>query len=140
MRDAIGWDKPLAADHFGPLDVNDSIRHARYFEQFELAWAEDLLQVGSLGTGDAPRNWRAYKEIKEATVTPINTGESLFGLEEGFRPFIENNAVDIITLRPADGGRHARDQADFGICVHVRHSHGHPLCRLAGGLHGLACT
>jgi len=32
----------------------------------------------------------------EATVTPINTGESLFGLEEGFRPLIENNAVDII--------------------------------------------
>src|ERR1035441_8430990 len=37
----------------------------------------------------------ANKEIKEATVTPINTGESLFGLEEGFRPLIENNAVDI---------------------------------------------
>ena len=44
---------------------NDAIRHARFFEQYELAWAEDLLQVGTLGSGDAPKNWRAYKEIKE---------------------------------------------------------------------------
>ena len=104
VRDAIGWEAPLAADHFGPLDVNDAIRHARYFEQFELAWAEDLLQVGTLGSGDAPRNWRAYKEIKESTVTPINTGESLFGLEEGFRPLIENLAVDIIHTDPLTSG------------------------------------
>jgi L-alanine-DL-glutamate epimerase-like enolase superfamily enzyme len=115
VRDAIGWDVPLAADHFGPLDVNDSIRHARYFEKFNLAWAEDLLQVGTLGSGDAPRNWRAYKEIREATVTPINTGESLFGLEEGFRPFIENGAVDMIHPDPLTSGalRETKRIADF---------------------------
>jgi L-alanine-DL-glutamate epimerase-like enolase superfamily enzyme len=115
VRDAIGWDQPLAADHFGPLDVNDAIRHARYFEQFELAWAEDLLQVGTLGSGDAPRNWRAYKEIKESTVTPINTGESLFGLEEGFRDLIENNAVDMIHIDPltAGGMRESKRISDF---------------------------
>ncbi|MGA2722398.1 MAG: mandelate racemase/muconate lactonizing enzyme family protein [Bryobacteraceae bacterium] len=104
VRDAIGWDQPLAAHHFGPLDVKDSIRHARAFEQYELAWAQDLLQVGTLNTGDAPRNWRAYKEIKAATVTPISAGGSLFGLEEGFRPFIENNAVDIIGPDPLGVG------------------------------------
>ena len=104
VRDAIGWDQPLAAHHFGPLDVKDSIRHARAFEPYELAWAQDLLQVGTLNTGDAPRNWRAYKEIKEATVTPISAGGSLFGLEEGFRPFIENNAVDIIGPDPLGVG------------------------------------
>ncbi|MGA1997155.1 MAG: mandelate racemase/muconate lactonizing enzyme family protein [Bryobacteraceae bacterium] len=115
VRDAIGWDQPLAADHFGPLDLNDSIRHARFFEKYELAWAEDLLQVGALGTGDAPRNWRAYKEIKEATVTPINTGESLFGLEEGFRPLIENNAVDMIHIDPLSAGgiRESKRISDF---------------------------
>ena len=115
VRDAIGWDQPLAADHFGPLDVNDAIRHARFFEKYELAWAEDLIQVGALGTGDAPRNWRAYKEIKDATVTPINTGESLFGLEEGFRPFIENNAVDLIHVDPLSSGaiRETKRISDF---------------------------
>jgi L-alanine-DL-glutamate epimerase-like enolase superfamily enzyme len=115
VRDAIGWDQSLAADHFGPLDVNDAIRHARFFEKYELAWAEDLLQVNTLGTGDAPRNWRAYKEIKESTTTPINTGESLFGLEEGFRPFIENNAVDIIHPDPLTSGaiRETKRISDF---------------------------
>lgn len=115
VRDTIGWDQPLAADHFGPLDLNDAIRHARFFEQYELAWAEDLLQVGALGTGDAPRNWRAYKEIKESTITPINTGESLFGLEEGFRPLIENNAVDIIHPDPLTSGgiRETKRISDF---------------------------
>jgi L-alanine-DL-glutamate epimerase-like enolase superfamily enzyme len=104
VRDAIGWDQPLVAHHFGPLDVKDSIRHARAFEPYELAWAQDLLQVGTLGTGDAPRNWRAYKEIKAATVTPISAGGSLFGLEEGYRPFIENNALDIVGPDPLGVG------------------------------------
>src|ERR1017187_1919457 len=67
IRDAIGWTAPLAADHFGPLNANDAIRYAKAFEPYELAWMEDALQVGTLGAGDAPRNWRAYKEIKDAT-------------------------------------------------------------------------
>jgi L-alanine-DL-glutamate epimerase-like enolase superfamily enzyme len=115
VRDTIGWDQPLAADHFGPLDVKDAIRHARFFEQYELAWAEDLLQVGTLGSGDAPKNWRAYKQIKESTTTPINTGESLFGLEEGFRPLIENNAVDLIHIDPLSSGaiRESKRISDF---------------------------
>jgi L-alanine-DL-glutamate epimerase-like enolase superfamily enzyme len=114
IRDAIGQ-APLGADHFGPLDVNDSIRHARFFEKYELAWAEDLLQVGSLGRGDSPRNWQAYREISESTTTPIITGESLFGLEEGFRPFIENRAVDIVHPDPLTSGaiRETKRIADY---------------------------
>jgi L-alanine-DL-glutamate epimerase-like enolase superfamily enzyme len=104
VRDGIGYDVPLAADHFGPLNVNDAIRYARAFEPYDLAWMEDPLQVGTLSTGDAPKNWRFYKEIKEATTTVINTGESLFGLEEGFRPLIENLAVDMIHPDPLTAG------------------------------------
>ncbi|MCL6544070.1 MAG: mandelate racemase/muconate lactonizing enzyme family protein [Bryobacteraceae bacterium] len=115
VKDAIGWDQPLAADHFGPLDVNDSIRYARAFEPYDLAWMEDPLQVGTLGRGDSPKNWQAYKEICEATTTVINTGESLFGLEEGFRPFIENRAVDMIHPDPLTSGaiRETKRIADY---------------------------
>jgi L-alanine-DL-glutamate epimerase-like enolase superfamily enzyme len=115
VKDGIGWDAPLGADHFGPLNVNDSIRHARAFEPYDLAWAEDLLQEGSLGGGASPKNWQAYQEIKEATITPVNTGESLFGLEEGFRPFIENRAVDIIHPDPLTSGaiRETKRIADY---------------------------
>jgi len=105
VRDAIGWDVPLAADHFGPLNVKDSIRYARAFEPYDLAWAEDILQVGHLGPGgDAPRNWRAYQEIRQLTATPLAIGESLFGLEEGFQDFIDNRAVDVIHPDPETSG------------------------------------
>jgi L-alanine-DL-glutamate epimerase-like enolase superfamily enzyme len=116
VRDAIGWEAPLAADHFGPLTVNDSIRYARAFEKYQLAWAEDMIQVGHLGAGgDAPKNWRAYKELKDSTTTPIATGESLFGLEEGFKALIDNAAVDVVHPDPLTSGaiRETKRIADY---------------------------
>ena len=116
VRDAIGADAPLATDHFGALTLNDSIRYARAFERYNLAWAEDMIQVGHLGPGgDAPKNWRAYRDLSEATTTPIATGESLFGLEEGFRDLIDNRAVDIIHPDPLTAGaiRETKRIADY---------------------------
>jgi L-alanine-DL-glutamate epimerase-like enolase superfamily enzyme len=39
VRDNIGKNTPLAADHFGNLTVKDSIRYAKAFEPYNLAWA-----------------------------------------------------------------------------------------------------
>ncbi len=116
VRDVIGYEAPLAADHFGRLNVKDCITYARAFEPYQLAWAEDMLQIGHLGQGgDAPLNWRAYKQITESTITPIATGESLFGLEEGFKGFIDNRAVDIIHPDPLTAGaiRETKRIADY---------------------------
>ena len=115
IRDVIGWEAPLAADHFGQLDVKESIRYARAFEPYRLAWMEDILQVGTLRYGDAPANWRAYQEIRAATLMPLAIGESLFGLEEGFRPFIDNRAIDIIhpDLLTSGGIRETKRIADY---------------------------
>ncbi|MCC6588442.1 MAG: mandelate racemase/muconate lactonizing enzyme family protein [Bryobacterales bacterium] len=116
IRDAIGWEAPLGADHFGPLTVNDSIRYARAFEKYNLAWAEDMIQVGHLGPGgDAPLDWKGYLELKQSTTTPIATGESLFGLEEGFKGFIDNRAIDIIHPDPLTSGaiRETKRIADY---------------------------
>jgi L-alanine-DL-glutamate epimerase-like enolase superfamily enzyme len=115
VRDIIGYEAPMAIDHFGPLDVKESIRYARAFEPYRLAWAEDILQVGTLRSGDAPMNWRAYKEIKEATLTPLAMGESLFGLEEGFKDFIDNRAIDIVhpDLLTAGGIRETKRIGDY---------------------------
>jgi L-alanine-DL-glutamate epimerase-like enolase superfamily enzyme len=87
VREVCGWQIPIAADHFGPLTVNDAIRYARAFEPYNLAWAEDM--VSSL-------DWRGQKEIKDNTTTPILCGESVFGLNEGFKALIDNQAVDLI--------------------------------------------
>jgi L-alanine-DL-glutamate epimerase-like enolase superfamily enzyme len=95
IRDSIGWDVPLAADHFGDLSVDDCIRYARAFEPYQLAWAEDFVSY---------KNWRGLKAIADATTTPVLTGEDAFGLEEGFQPLIENRAVDIIQPDPETSG------------------------------------
>ena len=115
VREIIGYEVPLAADHFGQLNVKESIRYARAFEPYRLAWMEDILQVGTLRTGDAPANWRGYKEIKDATLMPLAMGESLFGLEEGFREFIDNRAIDIVhpDLLTAGGIRETKRIADY---------------------------
>ena len=95
VRDAIGWDAPLGADHFGRLSVKDCIRYAKAFEPYQLAWAEDFIDF---------KDWRGYKEIRAATTTPILTGEDAFGLEEAFQVLIENQAVDIIHPDPETSG------------------------------------
>ena len=95
IRDAIGWDAPLAADHFGDLSVNDAIRYARAFEPYQLAWAEDFVSY---------KDWRGLKRISEATTTPTLTGEDAFGLEEGFQNLIDHQAVDIIQPDPETAG------------------------------------
>ena len=143
VRDSIGYEYPLSADHFGALDVTDSIRYARAFEPYHLAWAEDILQVGTLNTGDAPLNWKAYKLIKESTTTPIAMGESLFGLEEGFKNFIDNDAVSIVHPDPGTCGQ-CRETKRIGDYANVRgtqvaiHMAGSPLATL-GAVH-TACT
>lgn len=137
VRDSIGYEDPLATDHFGALTLNDSIRYARAFEPYDLAWAEDMIQVDHLGAGgDAPRNWQAYKELKESTTTPICTGESIFGLEDGFQPFIENRAIDILHADPLTSGgiRETKRIGDFAAMYGVQtaiHFAGSPVGCLA---------
>lgn len=85
--------------------VGHTLEYAIAFEPYDLAWAEDMIQIGHLGIGgDAPKNRRAYRQLCDATTTPIATGESLFGLEEGFKPLIDNRAVYIIHPNPLTSG------------------------------------
>lgn len=95
VRDVIGWDVPLACDHFGRVDVDDAIRYAKAFEPYSLAWAEDFLDAS---------DWRGYKRITDSTTTPILTGENAFGLKEGFKDLLENRALDVIHPDVTDSG------------------------------------
>jgi L-alanine-DL-glutamate epimerase-like enolase superfamily enzyme len=108
IRDTIGWESSLALDHLGyRLRVNDCIRYVKALEPYQLAFAEDVLPAlpGELGHGgNTSRDWYRYKEIKEATTTPLAVGEDLFGLEEGFLDFIDNRAVDIVHIEPLTAG------------------------------------
>ncbi|MDX2246177.1 MAG: mandelate racemase/muconate lactonizing enzyme family protein [Bacteroidia bacterium] len=86
VRDAVGYDIPLASDHYGHFGVNDCIRLARAVEPYQLAWLEDMIP------------WKytdMWKEITQSTTVPTLTGEDIY-LKEEFIKLVDNRAVDII--------------------------------------------
>ncbi len=94
IREVIGPEVPLSADHFGHIDVNSCIRLARAMEKHHLAWMEDMVpwQFGEL-----------MKQIRDAVDIPILTGEDIF-LKEDFARLVEMGAVDMIHPDLASSG------------------------------------
>jgi L-alanine-DL-glutamate epimerase-like enolase superfamily enzyme len=94
IREEIGMEVPLASDHYGHIDVNSCIRLARAMEKHQLAWMEDMVP------------WQfphLLKQIKDATETPILTGEDIF-LKEDFNKLVDMQAVDMIHPDLASAG------------------------------------
>ena len=86
VREVVGYEIPLAIDHFGHLGLEDCIKLCRRIEKYNLAWAEDLIP------------WQRadqYAILRRSTTVPICTGEDIF-LAEGFEPLLTSRAVSII--------------------------------------------
>jgi len=86
VRDIIGYDVPLSADHFGHIGVNSCIRLGKALEKYNMAWLEDMIPW---------QNTELLKKISDAVDIPILTGEDIY-LKEGFIELCRNHAVDII--------------------------------------------
>jgi L-alanine-DL-glutamate epimerase-like enolase superfamily enzyme len=85
VRDAIGYEVPLAVDHFGHMGLESCIRVGKALDQFSLAWYEDLIP------------WQfadQYQRLSEAVDTPICTGEDIY-LKEGFQDLFERRAIAV---------------------------------------------
>ncbi len=94
VREIVGYEIPLAADHFGHFDTNTAIRLGNALEKYQLAWLEDMVP------------WfytEKWKEISHAINTPTLTGEDIFG-KEAFIDLIDNHAVDMIQPDLATAG------------------------------------
>lgn len=86
LREAVGWETPLAIDHLGNLGLDDAKRLLKRMEKYNLLWAEDALP------------WympEAYKELRQSTSTPLCAGEDAY-LQEGFEPLCKNQSVAVI--------------------------------------------
>jgi L-alanine-DL-glutamate epimerase-like enolase superfamily enzyme len=86
IRDAVGYDIPMAADHFGHFGVNGCIKLANALEPYQIAWLEDLVP------------WKyteMWKEITQSIELPTMTGEDIY-LKEEFIKLIDARAVDMI--------------------------------------------
>lgn len=94
VREAVGYEIPLAADHFGHIGVNTCVRLGRKLEPYRLAWLEDMVP------------WpytEMWKEITRAIETPTLTGEDIY-LQEAFIKLIDERAVDMIQPDLASAG------------------------------------
>jgi L-alanine-DL-glutamate epimerase-like enolase superfamily enzyme len=86
VREILGMEVPLAADHFGHIGVNSCIRLGKALEKYNLAWLEDMVP------------WfytELLKKITDAVDIPILTGEDIY-LKEGFAKLCDEHAVDMI--------------------------------------------
>ncbi len=134
VRDVIGYEVPLAVDHFGHINLESCIRLGRALDQFTLAWYEDMIP------------WQftdQYVRLSESVMTPICTGEDIY-LKEGFKPLLEARGVAVIHPDLATSGglletKKIGDMAqDYGVAM-AMHFAGSPISFLAN-IHCAAAT
>lgn len=135
VRDGVGYEIPLCADHFGHFDVNNSIRFGRAMEKYRLAWLEDMVPWF-----DVVNN----KVLSDALETPILTGEDIYCLRDGFKPLIDARAVDIIHPDIGTSGglletKRIGDYAEENHVAMAMHMAGSPVCLMAS-IHCAAAT
>src|SRR5690349_20085352 len=82
VREKMGYEIPLASDHYGHFDHNNAILLGTAVEKYRLAWLEDLIP------------WKFTEQVKmisDAIETPVCTGEDIY-LKEEFINLIDKRA------------------------------------------------
>ncbi len=134
VREQIGYEVPLAADHFGHFSVNSAIRLAKALTPYQMAWLEDLVP------------WQyteLWQQITAAVDVPTLTGEDIY-LKEPFMKLIEARAVDMIQPDLASSGglletKRIGDYAEEHGVAMAMHFAGSPISFMAN-LHCAAAT
>ena len=130
----IGYEIPLAIDHFGHIGVESCIRLARRIEKYNIAWMEDLIP------------WQLtdqYVRLRNSTTVPICTGEDIY-LKENFRPLMERGGVsvihpDILTSGGILENKKIGDMAqEYGVAMAVHMAESPIACMAA--VHSIAAT
>jgi gluconate/galactonate dehydratase len=134
VRAVIGYEIPLAIDHFGHIAVEDCIKLCRRIEKYNIAWAEDMIP------------WQLtdqYVKLSKSTTVPICTGEDIY-LKENFKPLLEAGGVSVIHPDLLSSGgilenKKVGDLAqDYGVAMAL-HMAESPVTALAA-VHSLAAT
>jgi L-alanine-DL-glutamate epimerase-like enolase superfamily enzyme len=134
VREIIGMEIPLAADHFGHIGVNSCIRLGRALEKYNMAWLEDMIP------------WQyteLHEKITDAIEVPTLTGEDIY-LKEPFIELCRHHAVDMIhpDLATAGGILETKKIGDaaqeYGVAM-AMHFAGSPVSCMAN-VHCAAAT
>ena len=135
VRNAVGYEMPLCADHFGHFDVNNAIRFGKAMDKYRLAWLEDMVPWFYTDQN---------KTLSDAIETPIATGEDIYMLKGGFKPLLDARAVDIIQPDLGTSGglletKRIGDYAEECAVSMAMHMAGSPVCFMAN-VHCAAAT
>lgn len=134
VRGIIGYEIPLAVDHFGHIGIEDCIRLGNALEKYNLAWLEDMVP------------WQytdQYVRLSNSCATPICTGEDIY-CKEDFMPLFENRAIAICHPDIATSGgiletKKIGDLAEAHGIAMALHMAGTPVCAMAS-VHCAAAT
>ena len=121
LREALGDDIDIAMHCTGQFDTRSSIGLCKAIEPIDPMWIEDPLPV---------RYSEAWLELKRSTRVPVLAGEKV-ELVEGFRPYLDNQVLDMIHPDVAYSGgiTGCRKIADYAA-----------LTRTPVGLHSGPCS
>ena len=133
-REIVGWEIPIASDHFGHISVNSCIKLGKAIQPYQVAWLEDMVP------------WEytdMLKEIKNAVDIPLLTGEDIY-LLDGFKDLIDQHAVDMIHPDLATAGgiletKRIGDYAETHLVPMAQHFAGSPISFMAN-VHCAAAT
>jgi L-alanine-DL-glutamate epimerase-like enolase superfamily enzyme len=134
VRSVIGYEVPVAVDHFGHVGVEDCIKIAQRLDKFNLAWYEDMVP------------WQLtdqYVRLARSCTTPICTGEDIY-LKESFLPLLQSGGVSIIHPDLLSSGgiyenKKIGDLAqDYGVAMAVHMAESPIACMAA--VHSVAAT
>jgi L-alanine-DL-glutamate epimerase-like enolase superfamily enzyme len=134
VREVVGWEIPIATDHFGSMGVNSIIKLGKAFQKCNLAWMEDTVPW---------YHTDLLKKISDALEVPICTGEDMYLLEP-FEVLCREHAVDIIQPDLSTSGgiletKRIGDMAQkYGVPM-AMHMAGSPVCCMAN-VHCAAAT
>ena len=134
VREVVGWEIPIAADHFGSMGVNSIIKLGKAFQKCNLAWMEDTVPW---------YHTDLLKKISDALDVPICTGEDMYLLEP-FEVLCREHAVDIIQPDLSTSGgiletKRIGDMAQKHGVPMAMHMAGSPVCAMAN-VHCAAAT
>jgi len=134
VRAEIGYEVPLAVDHFGHIGLESCIRLGKALDKYTLAWYEDMIP------------WQftdQWVQLARSVDTPVCTGEDIY-LKEGFKPLLEKRGVGVIHPDLASSGgiletKKIGDMAqEYGVAM-AMHMAASPICALAN-VHCAAAT
>ncbi len=134
VREDVGYDIPLSADHFGHVGVNSCIRLGKALQKYNLSWLEDMIP------------WQypeLLKKITDSVDIPILTGEDIY-LKETFIDLARNHVVDIVQPDLASSGGILETKKIGDACQEhgvpmAMHMAGSPICCMAN-VHCAAAT